>query len=119
MCARIPDSRTNHPAQWSPRRWSPERRTSGTGATTAGACSDKAPSTSILPKRCRQIKLNWTYWQQSWMTALGSMRLQHDLDALVLAIAKHLVGVGGLIDRQTVGDHERRIDVAPLDPLEQ
>src|SRR4051794_33630467 len=46
-------------------------------------------------------------------------RLQHDLDALVLLVAEHAEAMRRFVERQLVGDQERRVDLATLDALEQ
>src|SRR3954470_725114 len=47
------------------------------------------------------------------------MRLQHDFDAAVFLVFERLVHVRRLLERDTVRDHERRIELARLDAIEQ
>src|SRR5262249_30989722 len=48
-----------------------------------------------------------------------AVRLQHHLDAAILTISEHLVGFGRGVERQAVGDDERRIDLAAFDALQE
>src|SRR4051812_24181924 len=49
----------------------------------------------------------------------SASRCQHDLDTLVLLLAKHLVGLRCLLERQPVRDDEGRVDFPFLDPLQE
>src|SRR5258708_6448681 len=51
--------------------------------------------------------------------AATSMRLEDHLDALVLLVAKQAIGGRRVVERQPVGDDERRIDLTLFDALEQ
>src|SRR4051812_21102081 len=50
----------------------------------------------------------------SWLLLLW---LEYDLHALVLLVLEDLVGVGGLVKPQLVGDDEARVDVPGSDAL--
>src|SRR5205807_4460531 len=55
----------------------------------------------------------------AWLSRIGPSRLHHDLDAAVLLVAKRLVELRPLRERRAMRDHEGRIDLALLNPLEQ
>src|SRR4051812_20401290 len=51
--------------------------------------------------------------------ATSRLRIQHDLDAAVLLVAERLVQTRAVLELGAMGDHEGRVDLALLDPMQQ
>ena len=47
------------------------------------------------------------------------MRVQHHLDAIIPLFCKHFVSIRRIVQRDPMGDDERRIDFAVLDQFQQ
>src|SRR5689334_4455718 len=77
------------------------------------------PATTITPAICSsRARTSGTFTCQD-STGLLLMRLQNDLDAIILLFLEHRESLRYLIERQPVRDDEARVDLALLNSFEQ